>query len=209
MKKLLLLLVLSLGLSTAFGQEGSDISFPYGKILKMSPDELRDAKFQYDDYKNQYILTKRNGLNQTAAVLGALSGTPQNYVPHVDDYTVLIQGGEDGYSFILVTFYDANVYDKVFEFATTSGENTVETGSGNIKFFYSGYEFELSRRTVGQSASTGNRNTTVSKDQSYVVYNFIINTGIPPYSTWHTKQAKRELKREAKGKKKQSVIDLM
>lgn len=209
MKKLLLLLILSLGLSTAFAQEESDTSFPYGKMLKMSPDELIAAKFKYDSNKNQYVLTKRNGLNQTAAILGALSGTPQNYVPHVDDYTVLIQGGEDGYSFIQVTFYDANVYDKVFEFATTSGENTVETGSGNIKFFYCGYEFELSRHTVSQSASAGNRNTAVSKDQSYVVYNFIINTGIPPYSTWHTKQAIKELKRESKGKKKQSAADLM
>lgn len=209
MKKLVLLLALTLGLTTAYAQEDGETSFPYGKMLKMSPDELLAAKFKYNDNKNQYVLTKLNGLNQTASILGALAGTPQNYVPHVNDYTVLIQGGETGYSFIQVTFYDSNVYDKVFEFATTSGQDLAETGSGNLKFYYNDYEFELTRRMVGQSASAAKGNRAISQDQSYTVYNFVIYTGIPPYSTWHIKQAAKELKREAKGRKKQSAADLM
>lgn len=209
MKKLVILFALLLGLNTTFAQEDGDTSFPYGKMLKMSPSELRAAKFKYNESKNQYILTKLNGLNQTATILGALAGTPQNYVPHVDDYTVVIQGGETGYSSIQVTFYDSNVYDKVYEFATTCGQDIVETGSGNLKFFYNDYKFELTHRMVGQSASSAKGSSAVSKDQSYTVYNFVIYTGIPPYSNWHTKQAIKELKREAKGKKKQSAADLM
>lgn len=210
MKKLLPLLVLLLGLNTTFAQEDvGDTSFPYGKMLRMTPEELLDAKFKYDNNKNQYILTKLNGLNQTASILGALAGTPQNYVPHVDDYRVLIQGGESDYSFINVTFYDGKVYDKVYEFATTSGQDLTETGTGNLKFTYSGYTFELTRNTVGQSASESNRRSAASRDQSYNVYNFIIYTGTPPCSDWHTKQAAKEQKRDVKGKKKQSVGDLM
>lgn len=208
MKKLLLLLVLLQGLSTTFAQEGGT-SFPYGKMLRMTPDELQDAKFKYDGDKNQYILTKLNGLNQTASILGALSGTPQNYVPHVDDYRILIQGGESDYSSINVLFYDSKVYDKVYEFATTCGIDLIETGTGNLKFSYSDYAFELTRNTVGQSASESHRGSTASRDQSYTVYNFAIFTGVPPFSDWHTKQAIKEQKREAKGKKKQSVSDLM
>lgn len=209
MKKLFLLFTLLLGVTITYAQENEDTSFPYGKMLKMGPDELLSAKFKYNENKNQYVLTKLNGLNQTASILGALAGTPQNYVPHVDDYMVLIQGGETGYSYIQVTFYDSNVYDKVYEFATTYGQNIAETGSGNLKFFYNDYEFELTHRMVGQSTSAAKGNTAVSKDQSYTVYNFVINTGIPPYSNWHIKQAIKEQKRDAKGKKKQSAADLM
>lgn len=91
MKKIFLLLILTMGVNTTFAQENEEeAAFPYGKMLKMSADELLAAKFKYDSNKNQYVLTKRNGLNQTVSILGALSGTPQNYVPDVNDYTVLI-----------------------------------------------------------------------------------------------------------------------
>lgn len=210
MKKLVFLLVALLSALTAtYAQEDADTSFPYGKILKMSSDELLEAKFKYNENKNQYVLTKLNGLNQTANFLGALAGTPQNYVPHVDDYTILIQGGETGYSYIQVTFYDSNVYDQVYEFATTCGQNVVETGTGNLKFYYNDYEFELTHHVVGQSAATAKGNTAISKDQSYTIYNFVINTGVLPFSNWHAKQALKEQKRDAKGKKKRSVADLM
>lgn len=209
MKHILLLFILLMGLTPVIAQESEETSFPYGKMLKMSPDELLAAKFKYHENKNQYVLTKTNGLNQTASILGAIAGTPQNYVPHVDDYSILIQGGETGYSFIQVTFYDSNVYDKVYEFATNYGQDLTETGTGNLKFYYDNYLFELSRRMVGQSSATAKGNIAVSQDQSYTVFNFVIDTGVPPFSKWHSRQAQKEQKRDAKGKKKQSVGDLM
>lgn len=85
----------------------------------------------------------------------------------------------------------------------------METGTGNLKFMYADYSFALTRKMVGQSASEARRGAAVSKDQSYTIYTFAIFTGVPPSSAWHAKQALKEMKRDAKGKKKRSAADLM
>lgn len=209
MKKLLFLLISFTITLSVFAQEDQ---FPYGKMLKMTHEELIKAKFKFDDEKNQYVLNKMNGLNTTASVLGALSGTPTNYVPHVNDYKVVIQNGDGGVAYIQVTFYDSEIYHKVLTFAADKGENLLETSSGNeqkAQFNYGGYAFDLSYRTVKQAAAVASRGVAASRDQSYDVYTFGIFTDIQPTSEWLTKQAQKEAKRDAKGKKKQSAADLM
>jgi hypothetical protein len=45
-------------------------------------------------------------------------------------------------------------------------------------------------------------------DESYNEYEFIIRTGVEPWSRYLEKQAEREAKRDAKGKKKRNVEQL-
>lgn len=186
--------------------------FPYAKMLQMTHKELLGAKFKFDDEKNQYVLTKMNGLNATVNILGAMSGTPTNYVPHVNDYQVLIQNGADQVAFIAVTFYDSELYHRILTFAADSGENLLETnsvGTNKTQFNYGGYAFDLSYKRTNQSAGSVSRGAVASKDQSYNTYTFLILTGVEPASDWLTKQAQKAQKRDDKGRKKQSAADLM
>lgn len=192
--------------------QAESVEFPYGKMLNMSHDELIEAKFKYDAKKNQYILTKLNGLNQANAILGALAGAPQNYIPHVDDYVVTIQRGKEKVSFINVTFYNDQLYHKILTFAVDNGENLLETSSQTLNkaiFNYAGYAFDLQYKVVGQASAVSGKGKAVSRDDSYNSYSFLISTGVEPDSIWHTKEAAKAAKRDMQGKKKQSAADLM
>jgi hypothetical protein len=46
-------------------------------------------------------------------------------------------------------------------------------------------------------------------DESYNEYEFVIRTGVEPWSKHLEKQAARQAKRDAKGKKKIKVEDMM
>ena len=46
-------------------------------------------------------------------------------------------------------------------------------------------------------------------DESYNEYEFIINTNVEPWSDYLERQAAKKAKRDAKGKKKKSVDELM
>ena len=59
------------------------------------------------------------------------------------------------------------------------------------------------------SARTADPLTVKNVDESYNEYEFVIRTGVEPWSKHLEKQAERQAKREAKGKKKLSVEDLM
>jgi hypothetical protein len=59
------------------------------------------------------------------------------------------------------------------------------------------------------SSRTADRRTVKNVDESYNEYTFIIDTGIEPWSKYLEKQAAKKAKRDAKGKKKQSVDELM
>lgn len=217
MKKFVLSIVMiSMALGFVNAQEsepsGEQSKFPYEKILKMTDDQLLEAKFKYNDDKNQYILSKKNGLNQTAAILGALNGSAANYVPDVNDYQVTVQKGLDGVAWIEVTFYDSKIYHEILTFANDQGSNVLETSSGKInktQFNYGNFAFTATSTAVGQSATSAGGGRVSTKDQSYDTYNFTIFTGVEPYSKWLIKEAEKQEKRDAKGKKKQSAADLM
>jgi hypothetical protein len=45
-------------------------------------------------------------------------------------------------------------------------------------------------------------------DESYNEYEYVIRTGVEPWSRYLDKQAEKQAKRDAKGKKKQSVENM-
>lgn len=209
MKKILSFLFVIINLA-AYAQN----DFPYGKMLKMSNDELIAAKFKYDKTRNQYVLTKTNGLNATSNVLSALNGTTADIRPHNNDYKVIIQRGVSDVSSIDVIFYDDETYHKIVTFANDKGKDVLSTSSGKLnkmQFNYENYAFVLSLNIQEIKATTGRTNSALvkTKDESYNIYTFTILTGVEPASEWHTKEALKNKKREEKGRKKQSASDLM
>lgn len=189
--------------------EQAEGKFPYEKMLTMSEDQLKKAKFKYNRNMNQWVLEKLNGLNVT---LWALAGPASNYTPHVNNYRVVIQKGLSGTSSIEVIFYDDKIYHKILTFAIDNGANMLETSSGKVtkvQFDYDKYSFTLDREIVGQAAVVSGRYSASTKDQSYGVFSFVIYTGEKPHSKWHIKEAAKQAKRDANGKKKQSASDLM
>ena len=59
------------------------------------------------------------------------------------------------------------------------------------------------------SARTADHKTLKNVDESYNEYEFIINTSVEPWSRYLDKQAEKQAKRDAKGKKKKTVNELM
>lgn len=208
MKKILMTLLLALPLA-GFAQA----EFPYSKLLYMTTDQLREGKFKYDGDRNQDVLRKTNGVQVTANVLSALGGAGADIRPHVNDYQVVIQYGDEGIAFVEVTFYKDDTYHDLLTFANDRGTDLLETNSGKldkVQFNFDQYSFLLSRETREIKATT-DRTAAQAKtfDESYNVYRYVILTGKPASSPWLTRQAAKQEKRDAKGKKKQSVSDLM
>lgn len=82
-KKILLTAVLLCGFCLA---ATAQTTLPYAKMLSLTKEQIKEGKFKYDDYRNQYVLRKGNGRNTTANVLNALGGTTADIRPHPDDY---------------------------------------------------------------------------------------------------------------------------
>ena len=59
------------------------------------------------------------------------------------------------------------------------------------------------------SARTADRKTQKNVDESYNEYEFIIQTDVEPWSEYLEKKAAKKAKRDAKGKKKKTVDELM
>ena len=96
-----------------------------------------------------------------------------------------------------------------------NGEKLVETSSGKLikhQAFYEGYSLELNmeQHIISRTSSrTADYKTVKNVDESYNEYEFIIKTGVAPWSEYLERKAKKQEKRDAKGKKKKSVDDLM
>lgn len=209
MKKILLVVFVSLS-SMVFAQA----EFPYSKILRMSDDELKEAKFKYDSYRNQYVLNKSNGLQGALNVLSAINGTAADIKPHEDDYQITLQYGDDGVSSLTVIFYKDDTYHELVTFIADNGENLLETNSNTInkiQFNYDGLSFELNMRVVGITATTGLTNSALVKtrDESYNVYTYSIFTGIEPQSEFIQSEVKKQEKRDKRGAKKRTASELM
>lgn len=213
MKKIFwgLLLAAACLVQTTWAQE----EMPYAKLLTMDKEALTAGKFKYDDYRNQYVLRKGNGWNDVANVLSAMGGTTADIRPHPDDYMVVIQNGADGCAaWVDVLFYKDDTYHRLLTWAKDNGADLVETSSGDIikhQFNYGEYSVELSLNTNGVLAVTQQTIMAMAKavNESYNTYHYIIYTQNPAASDYLTKMAKKQAKRDAKGKKKQSVEDLM
>ncbi|MBC5646601.1 hypothetical protein H8S77_27470 [Parabacteroides sp. BX2] len=207
MKKILTILLL------AFIAAGSiNAQLPYSKLLGLSEEGLKEGHFKYDKNKNQYILKKSNGLNNTMNVLSAIGGQSADIKPHPDDYIIVMQKGKNAVSSLTVIFYKNETFHEIQTWLADNNIDVLETNSGKLtmqKFNYEDYSIELDIEKIGVSTTTGNTAALAkSIDESYNIYTYTIYTGIPPYSKWHEKQANKKAKRDEKGKKKE-LDDLM
>ena len=188
---------------------------PYEKFLTYGKNDFEQADFKYKEKFNSWVLQKNHGLQATANVLSALSGTTADIKPDSRDYCITVQMGDNELiSYIDVLFYDDDTYHKIMTFVQNNGDDILETNSGNKilnQCVYGDYNLQLQMERVGVTATTGRTSTALvkSKDESYNVYHFIINTGIEATSLAITKEATKKAKKQAKGKKASSVDDLM
>lgn len=207
MKKILSTLVFLLIASYAIQAQ-----LPYSKLLGLSEEGLKEGHFKYDKNKNQYVLKKSNGLNNTLNVLSAMGGQTADIKPHPDDYVIVLQKGKDAVSSLTVIFYKDETFHDIQAWLADNNIDVLETNSGKLtmqRFNYETHSIELDIEKVGISTTTGNTAALAkSIDESYNRYIYTINTGIPPYSKWHEKQATKKAKRDEKGKKK-DLDDLM
>lgn len=198
MKKLLFCLLMLPLLSLA--------QLPYSEMIKYDESQLKENKFKYDKDRNQYVLVKSNASNSIAGMANVLNGTTADYRPHPKDYRIIIQYGEDGVSFLQVFFYDDNAFINIENWLSENNINFIETTTGKKTvqtFDYDDYRVEMYIEKMGVSATKGSTSALAKTiDESYNIYSYTINTGIPPASKWHEKEAAKKAKNDAKGKKK-------
>ena len=201
-------------MATAFVAHAQD--FPYSKYLNYTKEQFKENHFKYHRKDNAWSLNKISGLNTTLNVLAFLVDAYDDIRPAVNDYYIAAQlGKDDKVSSLEVYFYDDNIYHKLLTFLKDNGESLVETSSGKlIKYqaYYDGYALELNmeQHIVSRSSSyTADSRTVKNVDESYNEYQFVIRTDIEPWSARMDKQADKQAKRDAKGKKKRSVEELM
>lgn len=207
MKKTALFAILLL----CFGLNAQEL--PYAKMLSLTPDQLKEGKFKYDSNRNQYVLKKTNGLNAVSNWASALNGQSADVKPHPNDYCVIIQNAEEGVASVEVVFYKDDTYHELALWANDNGQNLAETNSGKLDkmiFEFDGYNIILAKHTVGVNTTTRNTSARAKTiDESYNEYTYTILTGKEPYSPWHQKEAEKQAKRDAKGRKKSDISDLM
>ena len=189
---------------------------PYSKYLNFSKSEFKENRFKYDSHTNTWALRKVSGLNATVNVLAIIADASEEVRPAQSDYTILVQMGEnDKVADVKVYYYNDETYHKLLTFLKDNGRDLVETSSGKLikhQAFYGDYALELNmeQHIISRtSARTADYKTVKNVDESYNEYLFIIKTNVKPTSEYLDKQMAKQMKRDAKGKKKQSVEDLM
>jgi hypothetical protein len=149
-------------------------------------------------------------------VLAVVADGIEDVRPARNDYSILVQLGKDGkVAFIKVWFYNSQTYHKLLKFVKENGQNIIETSSGKLSKHtatygnYSivlGMEQHIISRT---SARTIDPKAVKTVDESYNEYEFTIDTGVEPWSKKLEKRAAKSAKRDAKGKKKRTVEEMM
>ena len=211
MKRILLLTVV---LCMAFAVNAQNL--PYSKYINFTKKEFKEGGFKYDSETNTWSLRKTNGWNTTLNVLAIIADAEEEVRPNRNDYSIVVQmGKEDEVAYLKVVYYNDETYHKLLTFMKDNGNNMVETSSGKLikhQAFYSTYGLELNmeQHIVSRtSARTADYKSVKNVDESYNKYEFIINTGVEPWSHYLEKQSAKQAKRDAKGKKKQTVEELM
>lgn len=203
-----------MALCAAFAVHAQDL--PYSKYLDYSKDEFKENHFKYDEDTNTWSLRKKNGLNTTLNVLAIFADAYEDIRPARNDYSILVQfGKENKASYVKVLCYNDETYHKLLTFMKDHGQNMVETSSGKIikhQAFYGDYALELNMEQhikSRTSARTIDPKAVKNVDESYNKYEFIIKTEVEPWSEYLERKAAKKAKRDAKGKKKQTVDELM
>ena len=189
---------------------------PYSKYLQFSKKEFKDNHFKYDDETNTWALRKVNGWHTKFNVLAIIADAIEDVRPGRNDYSIVVQmGKEDKASYVKVVCYSDETYHKLLTFMKDHGQNTVETSSGKLtkhQAFYGDYALELNmeqHQVSRTSARTIDPKTVKNVDESYNEYEFTIRTEVEPWSEYLEKKAAKKAKRDAKGKKKKTVDELM
>ena len=189
---------------------------PYSKYLQFSKKEFKDNHFKYDDETNTWALRKVNGWHTTFNVLAIIADAIEDVRPGRNDYSIVVQmGKEDKASYVKVVCYSDETYHKLLAFMKDHGQNMVETSSGKLtkhQAFYGDYALELNmeqHQVSRTSARTIDPKTVKNVDESYNEYEFTIRTEVEPWSEYLEKKAAKKAKRDAKGKKKKTVDELM
>ena len=189
---------------------------PYSKYLNFSKGEFRENNFKYHEKTNTWYLNKTSALNTTLNILCIIADASEDIRPDSNDYSILVQlGRDDTASCVRVIFYNDQTYHKLLAFVKRNGKDAVDLSSGKITEYqatYGDYDLELKmeQNIISRtSARTADPKTLKNVDESYNEYEFIIRTGVEPWSKKLDKQAAKQAKRDAKGKKKQSVDELM
>ena len=211
MKKVLLLIF---SFCMAFTAHAQDV--PYSKYLNFDKKEFKDNHFKYDDDTNTWSLRKTNGLTTTLNVLAIIADAEEEVRPNMKDYAILVQmGKENKASYVRVKFYSDETYHKVLTFLKDNGKDLVDTSSGKLtkyQAYHGDYALELNmeQHNISRTSKrTADRKTVKNVDESYNEYEFIIQTNVEPWSEYLERKAAKKAKRDAKGKKKQSVDELM
>ena len=215
MKKFVVLL---LTLCTAYALHAQDV--PYSKYLNFTKQEFKENRFKYDDDTNTWALRKTSGLQTTLNVLAIIASAEDDVRPSKKDYSIVVQmGAEEKAAYVTVKFYSDETYHTLLTFLKDNGKDLVETSSGKLvkhQAFHGDYALELNMKQHGVSRTSSHTATRFidskaekSLDESYNEYQFTITTDVSPWSEYLEKQAAKKAKREAKGKKKQSVDELM
>ena len=189
---------------------------PYSKYLQFSKKEFKENHFKYDDETNTWALRKVNGWHTTFNVLAIIADGIEDVRPGRNDYSIVVQmGKENKASYVKVVCYSDETYHKLLTFIKDHGQNTVETSSGKLikhQAFYGNYALELNmeqHQVSRTSARTIDPKTVKNVDESYNEYEFTIRTEVEPWSEYLEKKAAKKAKRDAKGKKKKTVDELM
>ena len=215
MKKIVVLL---LTLCTAYALHAQDV--PYSKYLNFTKQEFKENRFKYDDDTNTWALRKTSGLQTTLNVIAIIASAEDDVRPSKKDYSIVVQmGAEEKAAYVTVKFYSDETYHTLLTFLKDNGKDLVETSSGKLvkhQAFHGDYALELNMKQHGVSRTSSHTATRFidskaekSLDESYNEYQFTITTDVAPWSEYLEKQAAKKAKREAKGKKKQSVDELM
>ena len=211
MKQVLLLIFTCCMALTVHAQE-----VPYSKYLQFDKKEFKDNHFKYDDETNTWALRKVNGWHTTFNVLAIIADAIEDVRPGRNDYSIVVQmGKENKASYVKVVCYSDETYHKLLTFMKDHGQNTIETSSGKLtkhQAFYGDYALELNmeqHQVSRTSARTIDPKTVKNVDESYNEYEFTIRTEVEPWSEYLEKKAAKKVKRDAKGKKKKTVDELM
>ena len=211
MKKVLLF---CLALCAALSVQAQD--FPYSKYLSYSRKDFKENNFKYDDYTNTWSLRRTNGLMVTFNVIAVLADGLEDIRPAKNDYSIIVQMGDNHKaSYVKVVFYNSDTYHKLLTFLKDNGSDIVETSSGKLiryQAYYEGYalELDMEQHIISRtSARTIDPKAVKTVDESYNEYEFFIRTDVEPKSEYLDKQAAKQAKRDAKGKKKLHVEDMM
>ena len=189
---------------------------PYSKYFQFDKKEFKENHFKYDDETNTWALRKVNGWHTTFNVLAIIADGIEDVRPGRNDYSIVVQmGKENKASYVKVVCYSDETYHKLLTFIKDYGQNTVETSSGKLikhQAFYGDYALELNmeqHQVSRTSARTIDPKTLKNVDESYNKYEFTIRTEVEPWSEYLEKKAAKKAKRDAKGKKKTTIDELM